>query len=241
MKGKPMKIFENVINLLFPLRCPVCDDIARPSGEKICLGCMRRLEVITPPRCCCCGKKIMDAEKEYCHDCTRSNHKFKSGRVLYRYESAASGIYRFKYGNRREYADFYGEEIARYLGGYIRGINPDGLVPVPLHPGRQRVRGYNQAELLAHAVSRYTGIPVYDRLIRRIRNTVPLKQLNPVERQNNLKKAFNIIRNDVKLNTIILIDDIYTTGSTMDEMSDILLESGIERVYFITLAGGAGL
>ena len=85
------------------------------------------------------------------------------------------------------------------------------------------------------------NIPVYTNLLLRVKNTTPLKQLNPAERQNNLKKAFNIAENDVKLSTIILIDDIYTTGSTMDEAADVLLRHGVQRVYFITLACGAGI
>ena len=84
-------------------------------------------------------------------------------------------------------------------------------------------------------------MPVCDKILVRVKNTIPLKQLNPKERQNNLKKAFQLKGNDVKLKTIILIDDIYTTGSTMDEAASVLLAAGVERVYFITLACGAGM
>ena len=229
------------IQLLFPLRCPVCDEIVTPFGEKICFDCMKKLKVITPPRCLKCGKKLEDEEQEYCHDCSAGRHEFLRGRALYEYGSIASAIYRFKYANRREYADFFGEEIARYLGEEMHRMHPDGLIPIPLHPARQRRRGYNQAQLLAKSISRYTGIPVYDKILVRVKNTVPLKKLNPRQRQNNLKKAFHIRGNDVKLKTIILIDDIYTTGSTMDAAARVLLEAGAEKIYFITLSCGSGI
>lgn len=229
-----------VIQLVFPLRCPVCDGIVTPFGEKICLDCLKRLKYVSPPRCLKCGKHLEDEEQEYCRDCSGREHAFIQGRALYEYDSAAAAIYRFKYGNRREYADFFGEELAGYLGEYIRRIRPDGLIPIPLHPARQRRRGYNQAYLLAKAVSRYTGVPVYDKILIRVKNTAPLKKLNFRERQNNLKKAFNIRGNDVKLKTIILIDDIYTTGSTMDEAAAVLRRAGVEQVYFLTLACGSG-
>lgn len=236
-----MKFKDLFISLLFPLRCPVCDDIVTPFGEKICFGCMKKLRYITPPRCMRCGKKLDSEEKEYCRDCSNKSHGFVRGRALYEYGSVAPGIYRFKYKNRREYADFFGEEMARYLGDFIRETAPDGLVPVPLHKKRQRSRGFNQSYLLAEAIGRYTGIPVYGSLLKRVKNTVPLKRLNPEERQNNLKKAFIMVGNDVKLKTIMIIDDIYTTGSTVDEAAAVLMAGGVEKVYFLALASGAGL
>lgn len=85
-------------------------------------------------------------------------------------------------------------------------------------------------------------LPVDEKLVKRVRNTAPMKRLNPAERQNNLKKAFNIGRNDVKLyGRIILVDDIYTTGTTLDEIAALLKSHGVSEVYCVTLACGAGL
>jgi len=228
------------VQLLFPLRCPVCDDIVRPFGEKICLSCMKKLKPLTPPWCMRCGKGLL-REQELCQDCRRIRHNFVRGRALYEYHSAAPAIYRFKYSGRREYAEYFGEEAAAFLGDFIRSVKPDALVPVPLHRKRERKRGYNQAELLAEAIGRRMNIPVYGKLLVRVKNTTPLKQQNPKERQNNLKKAFNVAQNDVKLNTIIVVDDIYTTGSTIDEVSAVLKEHGARNVYFVTLACGEGI
>lgn len=225
--------------MLFPLRCPVCDGIVGAWGEKICLGCMGKLKLITPPWCMKCGKKLL-AEGEYCADCRGREHLFDRGRALYEYDSASVSIYRFKYAGRREYAGFFGEQIVEYLGGFIADVRPDALVPVPLHRKRLAARGYNQAQLLANEVGRRMNVPVCAGLVSRVKNTAPLKGQNPKERQNNLKKAFNIAQNDVKLEKVIIMDDIYTTGSTMDEMARVLKEAGVKEVYCVSLAGGAG-
>ena len=229
------RVWRIILQVLFPRHCPVCDEIVRPMGEKICADCMDKLRLITPPWCMRCGKKL-EEEGEYCPECREKTRTYVRGRALYEYISAAQSIYRFKYGGRQEYADYFGEQIAEYLGEFIERIHPDGLVPVPLHRSRMRKRGYNQAELLARAVGSRMGIPVYDKLLVRVKNTRPLKQLNGRERQNNLKKAFNVAQNDVKLKVLIIIDDIYTTGSTIEEVSRALKAAGAEKTYFVTLA-----
>ncbi len=231
------KTGDAAVQLLFPRRCPVCDRIVKPSGEKICVECLGKLKPISAPWCMKCGKKLR-REGEFCEECRDGrSHYYTAARALYEYGSAAPSIYRLKYGGRREYGDFFGEEMAACLGDFIRGTGAEGLVPIPLHPKRQRKRGYNQAEVLAKALGGKTGLPVYDKILVRIKNTAPLKNQNSKERQNNLKKAFLVRKNDVKLNTIILVDDIYTTGSTVDEAARVLLDNGVGKVYVVALAG----
>lgn len=130
--------------------------------------------------------------------------------------------------------------MAEKLKIKFRQWKPEALVPVPIHPSRERQRGYNQAELLAREVSVRTGIPVYGDIVARKKKTAPQKNLDNVQRQNNLKRAFKILRNDVKLNTIVIIDDIYTTGSTIDMLTATLQAAGIRNVYFAVLAIGRG-
>lgn len=235
-----MGIIKGLIQLLFPLRCPVCDDIVRPFGEKICTGCIKELKYLTPPWCMRCGKKLLK-DKEFCEDCEKKEHVYIRGRALYEYKAVASSIYRFKYGDRQEYAEFFGEEVVRYLGDFIKSVNPQGIIPIPLHKRRRNKRGYNQAELLAKAIGKRVEIPVYDKLLVRVKNTAPLKQQNAKERQNNLKKAFKVTQNDVKLDKVIIIDDIYTTGSTINEAAAVLKKCGVQNIYFVTLACGEGI
>lgn len=132
--------------------------------------------------------------------------------------------------------------MGKYLGDFIRSVSPDVMVPVPLHKKKLSKRGYNQAACLARVLGKNMQLPVDEKLVKRVRNTAPMKRLNPAERQNNLKKAFNIGRNDVKLyDRIILVDDIYTTGTTLDEIAALLKSHGVSEVYCVTLACGAGL
>ena len=166
---------KGAVQLLYPLRCPVCDRIVPLGQENICSDCLPKLKLLTPPWCMKCGKQLAE-EAEYCAGCREGKHGFERGRALYEYNSAAQSIYRFKYGGRREYACFYGEQAVEYLGDYIRSIQPDGLAPIPLHPARRAKRGYNQADLLAREIGRLMELPVYSDLLMRVRNTVPLKK-----------------------------------------------------------------
>lgn len=226
--------------LLFPRRCPVCDKIVLQWGEKICRECKTKPVPIRKAWCFKCGKPLQGEEQEYCRDCQRGKHLFYRGRAVFTYDSMAASLYRFKYQGRQEYAEYYGEAAARLLAGEKELRKAQVLVPVPIHPSRMRQRGYNQALLFAKALGKAWNIPVCEDLVVRCRNTKPLKQLNPSERQNNLKKAFKLKRNDVKLNTIIVVDDIYTTGSTIDAVSSVLSETGAGRIYFVTLTVGRG-
>lgn len=232
-----LKIWNLAVDLICPRKCPVCDEVV-PTGAYCCMECRDTFHVIKEDFCMRCGKAI-PANMEYCKDCGNQSHLYIRGRVLYRYEGELkNSIYRFKYGHRVEYADFYAKQTKEYLDEFITQTNAQGLVPVPLHKKKQRQRGYNQAYKYAKALSKEVGIPVYEDYVLRVKNTAPQKKFDALGRQNNLKKAFKIGRNDVKLKIIILIDDIYTTGSTIDAVTKVLLEAGVDRVYFVALAGG---
>ncbi|MBO5031641.1 MAG: ComF family protein [Lachnospiraceae bacterium] len=232
---------EGILNILFPRRCPVCDDIV-PVGEgSICSCCKAKPQYIQEPRCRRCGKQLSDDAAFLCGDCMRRKHVFDYGYALYDYQSMRKSIYRFKYKGRCEYAEFYAGDIAERLKDALELMGADSIVPVPVHASRLRSRGYNQSALIAAELSRLTGIPMYDRLVKRVKKTVPQKELNIQERQNNLKKAFHISSDVVKLNKTILVDDIYTTGSTLDAVALELKRHGAEAVYFITLCIGEGM
>ncbi len=227
-------------DLFFPRRCPVCDRPVKPAGELVCRDCAGQLKYVKEPFCMRCGKALTDPRQEYCFDCRHQSHVYDRGVSLYEYPCVRRSIYRFKYGGRQEYAAFFGREMARRLGGQILAWKPDALIPVPLHKRRLRSRGYNQALLLAREMGRYLNVPVVEDWIVREKNTRPQKLLDGKERQNNLKKAFKTGRNDVKLNTIVIIDDIYTTGSTVDEMAALCRRHGVKKIYFAALSIGSG-
>ncbi len=232
------KLLKVVAAFLYPPRCPVCDMVVLPWNKGICNACMKKIRYVSTPRCCKCGKHIEDMTEEFCPDCNSKTHYYIKGRALYEYKGIAPAIYRLKYAGRREYAEVFGEEMAYYLKDFFEEVRPDALIPVPMHPTKERIRGYNQATLLAEAVGSHAQIPVYKDFVKRIKNTKPLKLLNPEERLNNLKKAFILAENGVKLSVIVIIDDIYTTGSTIDAMAEVLQKESGRKVYFITLAIG---
>lgn len=234
---------DGLLDLLFPIRCPVCDKpvsyYEREDG--ICASCVAKLPVIRKNRCLRCGRELAGKRTELCTDCMQSEgrHSYARGFALCSYQDVMrESIYRFKYGGRREYARVYGRLMAEQFGGAMKRAGIEGIIPVPLHMLREKQRGYNQAALLARALGEYTGVPVYEDYIIRVRHTPPMKTLGAAERQNNLKKAFKIGRNDVKLKITIVIDDIYTTGSTIDAVAKTLIKAGAARVYFVTLAIG---
>ncbi len=236
-----MTLKIKLLDLLYPKRCAVCDEITDRPGEFVCRKCSAKIIYIKEPYCMKCGKQLKKEEQEYCSDCQKMKHNYIQGTALYDYGSMADSVFRFKYAGRMEYAKFYASELYREKSRWLSMIRPDALVPVPVHPSRKRKRGYNQAELIARELSRYSGIPLNTKLIRRAGRTIPLKNLSYLERQNNLKKAFKMWENDVKLSTIVIIDDIYTTGSTVDAMARVLKEAGIARIYFMALTIGRGI
>ena len=234
-----MKI-DLLLDLIFPGRCAVCDTVL-PWGEKeICKDCKTKIEYLDGATCFKCGKPV-DPKEEYCQDCQTKKHYFVCGAALFSYEYIRLSLYRFKYLGRREYAHFYGRQMAYRMEEKRKQWMPDALIPIPLHKKKMKKRGYNQAELIARELGRCWGIPVITNLVIRSKNTKPMKEIIGTDRQNNLKKAFKLGVNDVKLETIIVIDDIYTTGSTIDAVSKLCLEAGIRNVYFLTVSIGYGL
>ncbi len=228
-----------ILGLVYPARCPVCDNAA-PYGTEICLSCMKSLNALKYPWCEKCGKKL-NSGTGICNDCRKREHSFKRCRSVFEYPCISKAVYRFKYLGRREYASFFAESSVKVLGDYISLAKPDMIACVPLSEEKMLKRGYNQAGDYARELSKLTDIPFYPGVIKRVKNTAPMKLLSPAERQKNLKNAFKSGQIVVKSKRILLVDDIYTTGATMDECAKVLLEAGAESVYCMTLASGAGI
>ena len=186
-----------------------------------------------------CGKPIRYKEQEYCLDCQRKSFSYEQGRSLWIHKGAVPwSIYQFKYHNRRVFGEFYAEELFRLYGEKIKEWGIDVIVPVPLHPRRRRMRGYNQTEIIAKHLSKLTGIPVEKKWVKRIRYTQPQKKLNNKERKKNLESAFCIQKQYKEYERVLLIDDIYTTGSTIDTIAKQLLEKCNKKSWFLTISIG---
>ncbi len=188
-----------------------------------------------------CGKPLADDRQEYCFDCAKGKAEYTQGKALWAYQAEVKeSLYRFKYQNRREYAAYYGAELVRAYGGWIQRCGIQAVVPIPISRARRRQRGYNQAALVAREVGKGMGLPVYEHLLLRVRDTDVQKALTGRERKNNLKKAFKTRENKVQLDHILLIDDIYTTGSTMNEAANELKRAGAAHIYCLSISIGRG-
>lgn len=239
-------MIQKILDMIYPVRCPICGEIVIPKGNRICPTCRNKLKWIKEPRCKKCSKPIEYEEKEYCNDCEKKNYRFTSGFAMWVYDDIMRhSIAEFKYHNKKEYAKFYIEEMVENYGPAIKKIAPDVLVPVPIHRSKYLERGYNQADILARGLGNQLNIPVLSELLIRNKKTLPQKQLTDRERLNNLKEAFEFNQKAVdclphKINRLLLIDDIYTTGSTIEACTETLIAHGIYQVYFITLCIGKG-
>lgn len=233
-------ILKELTDCFYPPRCPLCDEILSP-GEQVCPSCKKEVCPVSEPVCKKCGKPMEDVRREYCSDCAQRKHTYKQGKAVFVYKAGIKkSMYRFKYSNRREYAAFYAKCAAKIHGEWIRKKRVEVIVPVPMYIGKMRRRGYNQAEVFARALGKEMDIPVDAKIVRRVRNTTPQKELSNQERQRNLKKAFQLTHDIVKYSQILLVDDIYTTGSTMDAVADTLLSGGAVDIYCICISIGAG-
>lgn len=231
--------YKTIGRFFFPVHCPICDR-AQPGKRKICPECEKIPRLVPGPRCLKCSKHLSVPGERYCFDCLRNPLKYDRGFSLFEYSSVHDSVSAFKNLGRPEYGEYYGELTGKYFRRELTALNADALIPIPLHEEKLRMRGYNQAEILAREIGKVICVPVFNDLLKRPDKTKVQKNLGREERRNNMKKAFHIAENDVKLKTVILVDDIYTTGSTIGAAAAVLKSVGVEHVYFITLATGRG-
>lgn len=235
-------VLEKLMRQLYPSCCRICGKIMS-SDNLVCSECHKELDYLIEPVCKKCGKKVISTEQEYCFDCSSTQHFFEQNRGVFEYKGQIkSSIYNFKYKNKRKNADFYIDEIISKCGKWIRRCDVDCLIPIPIHESRKRQRGYNQSKILADGIAKEFNIPVYDNILSRQKKTLPQKQLNNNKRKNNLKNAFRIESGvkQIESKRIMIVDDIYTTGSTIDEAALSLKHSGAKTVFSITVCIGDG-
>lgn len=232
---------QKSMDLLYPRRCPVCDRPVRPQGALICRECGQKPVRISGSTCRKCGKGLLDSRAEYCGDCLRTSHVFESGGAVFEYRSIQGAIYRFKYNGRAEYADWFGLVMSGKLDEMMAEERwaADALVPVPLHDSRMRKRGYNQAALMAGCIAQRTGIPCREDILIRTHQTEAMKNKTLRDRRAALDGAFFARSVEDTGKSFIIVDDIFTTGATVDACAAALYQAGAVSVHFLTLAIGA--
>lgn len=235
-----MEIAESFVDLLYPRRCVMCDAVM-PFGEGSLCRRHGRLPYVEAPLCLRCGKEVESEELEYCSDCEKHVRNFDRGFPVFNYEEPVkASVMAIKYHNKQEYCDYYGKEIARKVRPYVDRYGIDGVAYVPIHKRKKRLRGYNQACVLARRVSSELGLPLLTDALVRKNYTEPQKVLDNVQRANNIKESMAIGKIYPENRSILLIDDIFTTGVTVDVCAGLLKEAGAQHVYYSTICVGKG-
>lgn len=233
---------QKLLPLFFPRHCPVCNKLV-PYCEYIHPLCRQKLPYIRGPVCFTCGKPISKNTQELCYDCRVFPKSFRGGRSLFLYNNISRPLMSsFKYKNKRILTDFFTKELLVRYENIFRQWGVEAVIPVPIHKNKQKKRGYNQAAVLGNRLACSLNLPSFPDFLVRSVDTLPQKQFSPQARLNNLKKAFRLNpRYEKKIKTlhcVLLVDDIYTTGATMEACTRILHEAGISTVYILSVCIG---
>lgn len=234
-----------ILALAYPPVCPLCEGALPISMEgAVCGNCKGKLPPPLILTCYKCGRPLEEEEYEYCSICKKTNFHFKKGFIVFPYEEEIKkAILHFKYYGRKDLALFFANQTWLRYEADIRRIKADAIIPIPVHKSKLRQRGYNQAEVYAGELSKLSGIPVVGDLLIRTKHTKAQKNLSALGRLTNLLDAFDIdldmlcwYKKRMALNRVILVDDIFTTGSTIECSTIKLMAVGIEEVYSICIS-----
>ncbi|MFA5087699.1 MAG: ComF family protein [Candidatus Omnitrophota bacterium] len=236
-------LLKGLGDLVFPHHCFLCRrhiPYASPSSS-LCLSCQSSIKKNIPPFCEKCSRPLQEEhrDKPLCQECQKTHPHFDSawGACLYNGQLRKL-IHLFKYGNKVSLRHYFSGLIFSFLSTYhIDTKRYNLLVPIPLHAVRLRERGYNQAQLLSEVLGQKLAITQSSHNLIRVRNTCNQAILRQKERWTNIQGAFRIKHySQFSKRTILLIDDLMTTGATVSEAARILKEAGAKRVDVLTLA-----
>lgn len=186
-----------------------------------------------------CGKPIPDPVEEFCINCKQVDFSFDSGRSLFVHQGdVVNALYLFKFQNHRIFGEIFANVMADFFREQVNRWNIDTVIPIPVHPRKKRKRGFNQTEVLASNLCQKLNLDYAPDILYRIRDTKPQKELSLRQRQQNLNGSFGISRKWQPTDCVLLVDDIYTTGSTIHHVSKILKRIGVRKVYFLTVSIG---
>ena len=234
-------ILRGLADILFPSQCILCEKILVENQLfSFCPDCFSRIRFIRPPLCPKCGLPYPAEEDldHLCGDCLSTQQYFSAARSLGVYDNALmEAIQKFKYGHHLYTGEWLGRLLAESSFHSFASTDFDVIMPVPLHIKRLRQRGFNQSLVLARALARRHPIELDFSSLRRKIHTEPQTQLTKSDRATNVRAAFEVTGEaQVKGRKVLLVDDVYTTGSTVRECAKLLLKSGARSVGVLTLA-----
>lgn len=223
---------ERLLNVLYPHRCFLCGEVLPPI-QHLCGDCRLRAPYILPPVCPRCGRG-----EDVCI-CGGHTHAFeRCVSPFYHTDTARDSILRLKKQYDTDTAAGFAAEMAEVIRREYGGIAFDLVTSVPLHKKDLRARGFDQAQGLAQALAERLGLP-YASVLTKLTHTLPQKELSAIRRRGNLLGVFDVTA-EVEGRTVLLVDDVITTGTTLNECAKMLKIFGAEEVYAVT-AAAAGL
>ena len=240
-------IFRKVMDTVFLRRCKICNSIIVEEGKRhICMGCWRNITLIGKHLCSCCGKPLQisyDLSEELngyiCGRCREKPPVFDSVCSICRYDGVLKElIHIYKYNMIKS----LGCDLVSLMIDYIKSGNgihphPNSIMYVPLHRRKLKERGFDQSYILAREIGDYLNIPLITDNLSKSRYTGPQVKLSGNERLRNVKGAFIVQKPDeIRKMNILLIDDVFTTGTTVNECARVLKRAGTDRVDVLTLA-----
>jgi len=224
-----------VIDYALPPRCASCGEVIEEAGA-FCPPCWKKLEWLGNEGCGCCGLPLLATEADTCGRCLAAPPKLARIRAAVAYDELPRDIVlNFKYGRKVGLA----RTMARYMASLKGAWDCDDplLVPVPLHRWRLWNRGFNQSILVARELSRIWRIPTSHNVLRRTKKTKPLKGMSDRQRRNAVAGAFRVSDgSELAGRTVVLIDDVLTSGSTAEACAKALQRAGAARVELICWA-----
>lgn len=234
-------MFKAFLDTFFPPHCHVCKTFIPDAGDlHLCNECSEGVHPASSPYCTVCGMpfKTENGIDHTCGHCIIEPPPFAIARAAALYDGVIPDlVHSFKYSFKVHLRLPLALLIVRHLSPSILAMEPDLIVPVPLHRKRLRERGFNQALLLAETISRRWKRPLSRHNLQRIRWTEPQINLPAAERATNVRGAFAVTEpRDLKGKKIVLVDDVYTTGSTVKECARVLKKEGAAEVYVVTVA-----
>ena len=233
------QLCSSVLDLIYPPSCILCKkSIPAQDQTPLCPGCQMTIQRNRPPFCAKCSRSL-ENNSETCPTCSKNNPHFDTAWAAAAYdETMQKLIHLFKYGQKTSLQHCFFELISEFITAYRLNINQfDLVIPVPLHPTRLRERGYNQAQLLAEQISSAFDIKHVNNNLLRIKNTQNQARLSQKERWTNIHGAFKI--KDIFVfskKSILVVDDLLTTGATASEIARILKTAGAKKVGVLTVA-----
>jgi competence protein ComFC len=233
---------SGVLNLVFPLNCLLCRKYIRttdPSGDVLCQNCLGTLQFNSPPFCLSCSRHLAESSSSLCCHCrTAACHFNKNYSALLYTPALRRLILSFKYGNKTSLKTLFSHLVLSFINqNHLDMKKFDMVIPVPLSSARMRERGYNQAQLLASIIANHFGIPLSANNLLRCRHTPCQAALPPDARLTNVQGAFKINHSEIYRNqTLLVVDDVLTTGATVSEIARLLKSHGAAHVETLTLA-----